>query len=38
MDDLEDLKEASGRENREGWFKDGGCHESNDVARWSVKN
>ena len=34
----EDLEEASGRGNREGWFKDGRYPKSNGVVKWSGKN
>ena len=34
----EDLEEASGRGDREGWFEEGGCPESSKVERQSASN
>ena len=34
----EDLKEASGRGDREDWFEDQGCLKSSAVAKWHAKN
>ena len=34
----EDLEEASGREDRENWFEEGGCPETRQVEGQSVSN
>ena len=34
----EDLEEASGREDRESWFEEGGCPETRQAEGQSVSN
>ena len=34
----EDLKKASGGEDRKDWFEEGRCAESSKVKRWSASN